>query len=58
MKIIQMFYLEKPFSLSNQYYNMPVDGTARIQSESAQFPPNTAKKKGQFKLTRERVAHA
>lgn len=52
-----MFYPEKPFSLSNQYYNTPVDGTARIPSESAQFPPNSAKK-GQFRLTRERVAHA
>lgn len=52
-----MFYLAKQFSLSNLYYNTPVDGTARVQSEPAQFPPNSAKK-GQFRLTRERVAHA
>lgn len=32
-----MFGLEKPSPLTNQYYSMTVDGTARIQSESAHF---------------------
>jgi len=43
MERTEMFSLEKPFPLTNQYYNTTVGGTARIQSESRTFPPNAVK---------------